>query len=343
MSLKRLTKKTAVLLAMSMLLTGCGKKEENVKEITESVKTEAKSTENTTASTDTENTADSKNTENTSDPANTDNTENGSTEENKDKIADASETVEAEKVTDANMSPITADMLNDGEYEIDVNSSSSMFKISKAILKVADGKLTVTMTMGGKGYLYIYKGTPEEAVAAKEDEYIPFAEDSDGAHTYTFDIDALDVEVKCAAFSKKKEKWYDRSLCFTSSKLPVSAFKEDSLVTAGTLQLADGKYEVEFGFDGGSGKVSLENPAEMEVKDGQVSVTLKWLSTNYDYMIVDDIKYDAVVDEQYSVFTIPVAAFDKRIAVIADTTAMSKPHEIAYSFRFISSSIKSLN
>ena len=87
---------------------------------------------------------------------------------------------EVEEVIDNNMTPIKADALNDGEYDINALSSSSMFKIEGAKLVVADGKLTVTMVMGGKGYLYIYPGTPEEAAAANESDYISFEENEDG-------------------------------------------------------------------------------------------------------------------------------------------------------------------
>ena len=65
--------------------------------------------------------------------------------------------------------------------------------------------MTAVMTMGGKGYRYLYMGTGEEAVAADESEYIPYVEDADGAHTFTVPVDALDEGIACAAFSNKKE------------------------------------------------------------------------------------------------------------------------------------------
>ena len=39
-------------------------------------------------------------------------------------------------------------------------------------------------------------------------------------------------------------------------------------------------------------------------------------------------------------FEIPVTVFDRKMAVAADTTAMSTPHEIEYTLLFDSSSIK---
>lgn len=119
--------------------------------------------------------------------------------------------------------PITADMLQDGTYEINVESSSSMFNIVKAELTVAEGKMTCAMTMSGKGYLYLFMGTGEEAAAASEDAYIPFEEVED-EHVFTVPVEALDQETDYAAFSKRKETWYDRTLVFSSEMLPEEAY-----------------------------------------------------------------------------------------------------------------------
>ena len=44
-------------------------------------------------------------------------------------------------------------------------------------------------------------------------------------------------------------------------------------------------------------------------------------------------------DRGNSVFEIPVAALDTALAVTADTTAMSTPHEIEYTLTFDSASL----
>jgi hypothetical protein len=69
-------------------------------------------------------------------------------------------------------------------------------------------------------------------------------------------------------------------------------------------------------------------------------VTLIWSSPFYDYMIVDGERYEPVNTEGNSVFEIPVAAFDAELAITADTTAMSEPHEIEYTICFDSASIQ---
>ena len=67
-------------------------------------------------------------------------------------------------------------------------------------------------------------GTSEEAMAAPDTECIYFAEDAAGKYTYTVPIEALDQDTDCAAWSIRKQKWYDRVLVFESDGLPEEAF-----------------------------------------------------------------------------------------------------------------------
>ena len=105
------------------------------------------------------------------------------------------------------------------------------------------------------------------------------------------------------------------------------------------LALADGTYQVDVTLEGGSGRAGVESPAQLHVQDGAVTATIVWSSANYDYMLVDDVRYDAVIENDRSMFTIPVTCFDWKMAVVADTIAMSQPHEIDYALRFDSASI----
>ncbi len=105
--------------------------------------------------------------------------------------------------------------------------------------------------------------------------------------------------------------------------------------------LADGTYYIEIDMEGGSGRASVESPAELTVQNGSYTVKLVWSSSSYDYMIVDDVTYDPVEGEEYSTFLIPVTVFDEPIEMIADTTAMSTPHEITYKFTFLRDSVTS--
>ena len=227
---------------------------------------------------------------------------------------------------------IKAEDLKDGSYEIDVDSSSDMFNIEKCSLTVKDGKMTAAMTMGGKGYQYVFMGTADEAQKASEKDYTGF-EEKDDKHIFTVPVEALNKEMDCAAFSKKKETWYDRTLVFKSDKLPRNAFKEAEAENDST-EIRDGEYESKVELKGGTGRASVESPAKVTVKNGMASATIVWSSPNYDYMLVNGEKYLPVNKDGNSTFTIPVEAFDKEFTVIADTTAMSKPHEVEYTLKF---------
>lgn len=103
--------------------------------------------------------------------------------------------------------------------------------------------------------------------------------------------------------------------------------------------LADGTYEVAVTMSGGSGKASIDSPAVMTVQDGQATARIVFSSPNYDYMKVGGEIYYPVNTQGNSAFEIPVIVFDSEMRVIADTVAMSTPHEIEYTLVFDSSSL----
>ena len=98
--------------------------------------------------------------------------------------------------------------------------------------------------------------------------------------------------------------------------------------------LADGTYTVAAALTGGTGKAKIASPLRLTVKDGQITATLVWSSANYDYMRVDGVRYDALIEDGHSVFTVPVASLEEPLPVVADTMAMSTPHEIEYTITF---------
>ena len=98
--------------------------------------------------------------------------------------------------------------------------------------------------------------------------------------------------------------------------------------------LADGTYTVAVTLTGGTGKAKIASPVQLVVKDGQMSAILVWSSSNYDYMKVNGVRYDAVIEEGHSTFTVPVASLEEPLPVVADTVAMSTPHEIEYTITF---------
>lgn len=108
----------------------------------------------------------------------------------------------------------------DGVYTITVESSSSMFNIVDCQLTVENGAMTALITMSGDGYGKMFMGSAENASVAADDAFIGAETNADGAVTFPLPIGALDTEVACAAWSIKKETWYDRTLVFSSADIP---------------------------------------------------------------------------------------------------------------------------
>ncbi|MCR5123296.1 MAG: hypothetical protein K6B74_12865 [Ruminococcus sp.] len=250
-------------------------------------------------------------------------------------------TVPPQEVGFEGMESVGGSAVKDGEYHINVDSSSSMFKIADCVLKVKDGEMTADIIIASKSYEYLFMGTGEEADAvSSEIPYIGYTTDEQDRSVFTVPVEALDKEIQCAAFSAKKKTWYDRTLVFRADSLPDDAFAESRYADAASLELADGEYTCEVTLEGGSGRASVQSPAKIAVKDGKVAAEIIWSSNKYDYMIVEGEKLLPVSCEEHSVFEIPVKGFDFKMPVSADTTAMSTPYEIEYTLYFDSATIK---
>ena len=102
----------------------------------------------------------------------------------------------------------------------------------------------------------------------------------------------------------------------------------------------DGNYTANVALSGGTGRASIQSPAKLRCTNGQFYATLQWSSPNFDYMKVNGTRYDLIsAPGADSAFEIPVAAFDTPLPVIADTIAMSEPHEVEYAITFDSASL----
>ena len=234
--------------------------------------------------------------------------------------------------------------LEDGVYIADFNTDSSMFHVNEACdgkgtLTVKDGEMTIHVSLTSKKILNLYYGLAADAAKEGAKLLDPTTDSvtySDGMteEVYGFDIPvpALDEEFDVALIGTKGT-WYDHKVSVSNPEP-----KEDDAKSA--VDLEDGTYTAEVTLEGGSGRASIESPATLTVKDGKVTASIVWSSPNYDYMIVDGKKLLPVNTEGNSVFEIPVASFDTALDVIADTVAMSKPHEIEYTLTFDSSTIK---
>lgn len=234
--------------------------------------------------------------------------------------------------------------LEDGVYIADFNTDSSMFHVNEACdgkgtLTVKDGEMTIHVSLTSKKILNLYYGLAADAAKEGAKLLDPTTDSvtySDGMteEVYGFDIPvpALDEEFDVALIGTKGT-WYDHKVSVSNPEP-----KEDDAKSA--VDLEDGTYTAEVTLEGGSGRATIESPATITVKDGVATASIVWSSPNYDYMIVDGEKLLPVNTEGNSVFEIPVASFDTALDVIADTVAMSKPHEIEYTLAFDSSTIK---
>lgn len=256
-------------------------------------------------------------------------------------VASSDEMAPKLELEEEGMAPVPGSSVENGEYPVEAVSSSSMFKVVDCTLTVKDSQMTAVMTMSGTGYLKLFMGTGAEAVNASEEDFIPFEENEDGMHTFEIPVEALDKPIDCAAFSKRKEKWYDRRLLFKSSSLPQDALLGLKITDVSSLGLEDGSYEVDVKLEGGSGKTEIQSPAQMEVQDGKVMVTLAFATPHFDYILADDEKFTTVNTEGDSVFRIPVETMDWKMPVVIDTVALGKPVELDYTLEFDSSSIES--
>ena len=277
-----------------------------------------------------------------------------------DKVASSADMTTVEEVGFDGLIPVYAEDIENGTYKVNVESSSSMFRIQSAELNVSDSSMTVALTLGSTSYLKLFAGTAEQAAASTEDQYIGYTESGDGV-VFEVPVEALDQPFSCAAFSAKKEMWYDRSLLIRADSLPpeavhvaiadyeqlkkdardrqIEAQKSQSKLAdlAVETDLEDGEYEVPATLEGGSGKASVASPATLIVKDGKAFARIQWSSSHYDYMLVEGIKIlpeEKASPEDNSVFVIPVTSLSGPMKVIGDTTAMSTPHEVEYTLDF---------
>ena len=230
----------------------------------------------------------------------------------------------------------SARTLEDGTYTAEFDTDSSMFHVNEAsdgkgTLTVEDGQMTLHISLQSKKIVNLYVGMAADAPDHEADWLQPTTDTvtySDGTseEVYGFDVpvEALDTDFQLAILGTKG-KWYDH----TVSVRNVEAQAAEAVETP-----ADGSYTCEVTLEGGSGRATVDSPAALTVADGKMTATIVWSSPNYDYMIVDGEKYLPTNTEGNSTFEIPLSALGVPLSVVADTVAMSTPHEIEYTLTF---------
>ena len=238
--------------------------------------------------------------------------------------------------------------LEDGVYRVDFDTDNTMFHVNdvyegKAKLVVESGKAKLNLVMPSKNILNLYPGLAEDAqkdgaeLISPSTVTVTYADGME-EEVYAFEVpvSVYDEEFDLALIGKKGV-WYDHKVKISNAETwsePENKSEDE------TETVEEGVYQVPVTLEGGTGRVSLESPAKVEKKEDGYIVTLVLSSKNYDYMLVDDVKYLPIDNNDRSAFEIPVSDLTKPLHVIADTVAMSTPHEIEYTITFDSDSIQ---
>ncbi len=236
--------------------------------------------------------------------------------------------------------------LPDGVYTAEFSTDSSMFHVSEACdgkgtLTVKDGVMTIHISLGSKKILNLYPGLAEDAAKDSAVLLEPTTDTVTYSDGMTEEVYGFDVPVPVIgeefdlALIGTKGKWYDHKVKVSD---PVA---EGTADTFDLSAVEDGSYTIELTMEGGSGRASIQSPAQITVTDGAATATLEWSSPNYDYMLVNGEKYLPVNTEGNSVFEVPVEALDVPLTMIGDTVAMSTPHEVEYTVTFHSETLES--
>lgn len=207
--------------------------------------------------------------------------------------------------------------LTDGSYQVDVDTGNKMFKVTNCILTSEKGKMYAVITLSGTGYDYLYMGKAADAAEAAAKDYISYVADEAGKYTYKVPVESLDKGIAVAAHSIKKDKWYDRTLIFSSA--------------SAKRIIADGTYQVNAEAGGMMFRVT---DCVMTVKNGQMTAAVTLSSQGYNRIYLGDVNSapgdeknwifpDSLLAEQYT-FQIPVEKLDEVMTIAVHTTKSNK-------------------
>ena len=207
--------------------------------------------------------------------------------------------------------------LTDGSYQVDVDTGNKMFKVTNCILTSEKGKMYAVITLSGTGYDYLYMGTAADAAEATAKDYISYVADETGKYTYKVPVESLDKGIAVAAHSIKKDKWYDRTLTFSSA--------------SAKRIIADGTYQVNAE---AGGKMFRVVNCVMKVKGGQMMVSVTLSGQGYNRIYLGDVHDapndennwilpDSLLAERYT-FQIPVEKLDEVMTIAVHTTKSNK-------------------
>ena len=121
--------------------------------------------------------------------------------------------IEVEQDDDA-IVVVSADELEDGTYDIEVETDSSMFRADSCTLTAEDGVYTAALSLPGEGFSRLYFGSAEDAAAADDADIVDYYLNDDGKYTFDLTVEALDEELPIAAYGHRRDTWYDHTITF---------------------------------------------------------------------------------------------------------------------------------
>ncbi len=237
--------------------------------------------------------------------------------------------------------------LSDGDYLVKFTTDSSMFHLNEACnglakMHVENGIGTAEIILPSKNTVNLFSGLKKDAEksgAVLIDPVVVSVTYEDGmeeeVNCFLVPVPVIDEEFDLALIGTKGV-WYDHKVMISDPVPYVEEIQSEETVPEETkeITITEDISEIYISLEGGTGKARLDSPTSVSKTDNGYVVTLTWSSPNYDYMIVDGVKYLPVNEEGNSVFEIPFISIDGSVDVIADTVAMSEPHEIEYRITF---------
>ena len=225
-----------------------------------------------------------------------------------------------------------SDTVADGVYNVPAQTGADMFKVVRAILTAEGGKYSLTLTLSGTGYDYLYAGTGAQA-DGDQANWAPakiinctINGETRGFYTYTLTVEDPGKPIAIASHSKKNNKWYDRSVT-----LDLSAKKHTA---------ADGSYTVTTQCDAAMFKIVS---AKLDVLNGEMVATLTLSGTGYDYLYAGtSAQADAADKSSWSPFqidaegkytyTIPISELDAPLSIAAHSKKNVKWYDRTVTF-----------
>ncbi len=276
-------------------------------------------------------------------------------------------------------SDTSGQVLPDGDYSVNAETGEKMFKVVDTKLTMKNGRMTALITLSGVGYDYLYMGTKEEAENSDKADRIKYIGEvsytTDEGRTktgrqYIIPVAVLDQPIVVASHSEEKNKWYPRTITFSSAALKneaesrsenetsqkpddsqtntpgtsssdavIAPDKESNYIsdTSGSTgavdnatTLADGVYTPD-SFSFSGGSGKVQITCpKITVSGGQAYATLVFDSSYYEYVKANGNTYNTTKGAGTATVVIPVE-LNKNNHIIGMTSKMSTNHEINYS------------